>query len=84
VLLEWFKQFNLSSIASGSAVPQLNKGDLAPLKITVPPLEMQDKFVEVAKKVKSMLARQGDQLALIQSASVALTSTLLGNGPTND
>jgi type I restriction enzyme S subunit len=84
VLLEWFKQFNLSSIASGSAVPQLNKGDLAPLKITVPPLELQDKFVNIAKKVKSMLARQGDQLALIQSASAALSFTLFDNGPKND
>jgi type I restriction enzyme S subunit len=84
VLLEWFKQFDLSSIASGSAVPQLNKGDLVPLKITVPPLEMQDKFVKIAKKVKSLLARQGDQLALIQSASAALSFTLFDNGPKND
>jgi type I restriction enzyme S subunit len=84
VLLEWFKQFDLSSIASGSAVPQLNKGDLAPLKINVPPLELQNKFVKIAKKVKSMLARQGDQLALIQSASAALSFTLLDNGPKND
>lgn len=84
VLLEWFKQFDLTSISSGSAVPQLNKGDLAPLKITVPPLAMQDRFVQVARKVKSMLARQGEQLALIQSASAALTANLLGTGPTND
>ena len=84
VLVEWFKLFDLSSISSGSAVPQLNKGDLAPLKITVPPLEMQDKFVKIAKKVKSMLARQGDQLALIQSVSAALSFTLLDHGPKND
>lgn len=84
VLLEWFKQFDLSSISSGSAVPQLNKGDLAPLKITVPPLAMQDRFVQVARKVKSLLARQGEQLALIQSASAALSSALLDAGPFND
>jgi type I restriction enzyme S subunit len=84
VLLEWFKQFDLTSISSGSAVPQLNKGDLAPLKITVPPLAMQDRFVQVARKVKSLLASQGEQLTLIQSASAALTSTLLHAGPIND
>ncbi len=84
VLLEWFRQFDLTSISSGSAVPQLNKGDLAPLKITVPPLAMQDRFVQVARKVKSMLASQGEQLTLIQSASAALTSTLLHAGPIND
>lgn len=84
VLLEWFKQFDLTSISSGSAVPQLNKGDLAPLKITVPPLAMQDRFVQVARKVKSMMARQSEQLPLILSASAALTSTLLKAGPAND
>ena len=77
VLLEWFKQFDLTSISSGSAVPQLNKGDLAPLKITVPPLAMQDRFVQVARKVKSVLAKQSEQLASIHAACAALTSNLL-------
>lgn len=84
VLLEWFKQFDLTSIASGSAVPQLNKGDLAPLKIIVPPIAMQDQFVQIARKVKSMLARQHEQLILIRSASATITSTLFKARPAND
>lgn len=35
-LRTWFELFDLESISSGSAVPQLNKRDLAPLKIHVP------------------------------------------------
>lgn len=77
VLLEWFKQFDLTSITSGSAVPQLNKGDLAPLRITVPPLAMQDRFVDVSRKVRSAMVRQGEQLMSIQAICAALTSNLL-------
>jgi type I restriction enzyme S subunit len=77
VLLEWFKQFDLTSISSGSAVPQLNKGDLAPLKITVPPLALQDKFVQVARKVKSAMAKQSEQLSSIHAVCAALTANLL-------
>ena len=79
VLLEWFKQFDLTSVSSGSAVPQLNKGDLAPLKITVPPLLIQDRFVQIANKVKSVSARQGEQMHSIRAAYAALTSDLLSS-----
>lgn len=37
----WFQTFNLSDIASGSSVPQLNKKDLAPLKVALPPVAEQ-------------------------------------------
>jgi type I restriction enzyme S subunit len=77
VLFEWFKQFDLTSITSGSAVPQLNKGDLAPLKITVPTLAMQDRFVMASRKVKSAIAKQDEQLDAIHAVCAALTSNLL-------
>ena len=43
-LFAWFQRFDLTRITSGSSVPQLNKQDLAPLKISLPPLELQEKF----------------------------------------
>ena len=45
-LYEWFQGFNLADISSGSSVPQLNKQDLAPLEIVVPPLQKQRAFSE--------------------------------------
>jgi type I restriction enzyme, S subunit len=42
----WFKFLDLASISSGSSVPQLNKQDLAPLGIRVPPLRLQEEFRE--------------------------------------
>lgn len=57
----WFQTFNLSDIASGSSVPQLNKQDLAPLEIALPPVEAQAEY-----------ARRMESLACIRkSASVA-------------
>ncbi len=42
----WFQTFNLSDIASGSSVPQLNKQDLAPLEIPLPPIDEQTEYAE--------------------------------------
>ncbi|MBL8315468.1 MAG: restriction endonuclease subunit S [Rubrivivax sp.] len=77
LLFQWFKLFDLSTITSGSAVPQLNKGDLAPLRIVVPPVEQQDRFAEIAHRVTSIVNRQAIQLGDIESACRALTAELL-------
>ncbi len=77
VLLQWFKDFDLTSITSGSAVPQLNKGDLQPLKIIVPPLSMQDRFVSIAKHVDHILENQKLQQKTLDAATASITSNLL-------
>ena len=51
-LMQWFLKFDLASIANGSSVPQLNKKDLAPLKILVPKLSAQKEFDQIAKKIE--------------------------------
>ena len=43
-LFWWFQKFDLGSITSGSSVPQLNKQDLSPLSIAVPPIKLQNEF----------------------------------------
>ena len=50
----WFDTFNLSDIASGSSVPQLNKQDLAPLKLALPPLSEQIDFTARMGKISAM------------------------------
>lgn len=40
----WFEALDLATIQSGSSVPQLNKQDLVPLEVPVPPLERQANF----------------------------------------
>ena len=63
-LFEWFRRFDLTSITSGSSVPQLNKKDLAPLRILVPPLELQEQFSRQAHAVR-------EQRAVVMSALAA-------------
>jgi type I restriction enzyme S subunit len=43
-LFGWFNTFNLMDISSGSSVPQLNKQDLAPLNVYLPPLVLQEEY----------------------------------------
>jgi type I restriction enzyme S subunit len=54
-LFQWFVRFDLASITSGTTVPQLNKGDLAPLLIAVPPLSLQTKFAEQAVRIGALV-----------------------------
>jgi type I restriction enzyme S subunit len=51
-LFQWFMGFDLSRIVSGSSVPQLNKQDLAPLEIQVPPVELQKIFSERCRQLE--------------------------------
>ncbi|GAA1792166.1 restriction endonuclease subunit S [Nostocoides veronense] len=56
-LFAWFQQFDLSTISSGSSVPQLNKQDLAPLKLPLPSSKEQSKFDLVAAHVEEQQRR---------------------------
>jgi type I restriction enzyme S subunit len=60
----WFSFLDLSSITSGSSVPQLNKQDLSPLRLAVPPLKAQERYKELAIRALSMsdrLQKQSDR-----------------------
>ena len=55
-LYAWFQSLDLGTLVSGSSVPQLNKKDLAPLRILLPPLQLQQEFarrVEAIEKLKA-------------------------------
>ena len=55
-LYAWFLTFDLLSITSGSSVPQLNKRDLAPLPIQMPPLDLQHSFETICGSVERQTA----------------------------
>jgi type I restriction enzyme S subunit len=55
-LYQWFMAFDLSTIASGSSVPQLNKQDLAPLKIQIPDHKIQEQFAAVVGALEATKA----------------------------
>lgn len=45
-LFQWFKQFDLSSVTSGTTVLQLNNCDITPVNIALPPLSIQKSIVD--------------------------------------
>lgn len=67
-LFIWFSLFDLTSISSGSAVPQLNKGDLAPLEIIIPPVGELDRFMLIHSKIKDVLRRL--QMASVDNTNI--------------
>ncbi|WP_158295358.1 restriction endonuclease subunit S [Stutzerimonas nosocomialis] len=71
-LLHWFKQFNLSDIASGSSVPQLNKRDLEPLAVHLPLLAVQQKFAALAEQVERQKRKMHTSLAKLDGQFASL------------
>jgi type I restriction enzyme S subunit len=53
-LFQWFQGFDLTQLSSGSAVPQLNKKDLAPLVLAVPSAGQQKKFEGIFRKTHAI------------------------------
>lgn len=70
-LYNWFQCFDLATIVSGSSVPQINKRDLSPLKVPVPPLYLQE---ELAHKIKIIEAQ-----AILTRKSLELDKTLFSS-----
>lgn len=59
----WLLAFDLSSITSGSTVPQLNKQDLKPLLLPVPPLTAQEEFSRRIARTEGIRNAQSCHLA---------------------
>ena len=55
-LYAWLLRLDLNSITSGSSVPQLNKRDLDPLSIPVPPLTLQLMFADRIAQVQRVVS----------------------------
>jgi type I restriction enzyme S subunit len=73
-LLRWFHTFDLVDITSGSTVPQLNKRDLAPLAICIPPLDLQTRFASIVESIEQQKARQKAHLAELDTLFASLQS----------
>lgn len=71
-LRQWFTGVNLATMSNGTAVPQLNKKDLAPLVLPIPPVADQEKFSLVAERIRTMSVRAEAALAGSNALSQSL------------
>jgi len=82
-LLAQFKILDLSTLTSGSTVPQLNRKELAPLPFVVPDLPTQDGVVaqadQVASRVREMSAENSCSAELAALRESILREAFAGN-----
>ena len=58
-LMAFFDMIDLGALDNGSSVPQINNKDIAPLRICVPPMDLQKQFAAFISQVdKSKVAAQ--------------------------
>lgn len=70
-LLSYFDMIDLGKLDNGSSVPQLNNKDIAPLKILLPPLSLQEQFaafVEQVEKAKSSVKQSLEKLETLKKS----------------
>lgn len=82
-LYYWFQQFDLTQITSGSAVPQLNKQDLFPLKIPLPPLEEQHRIAAILDKADAIRHKRFEAIRLTEELLRAAFLDMFGDPVTN-
>jgi type I restriction enzyme S subunit len=71
-IVHWFERFDLNTLTSGSTVPQLNKRDLAPLLVAVPPINEQREFARRAAAVARVKAAQRASLLELDALFASL------------
>lgn len=77
-LLSLFETMDLTSISSGSTVPQLNKQDLAPLEFMVPPLPLQTAFAEQVTRIEAVARALDAAAAKAEAMAAALSAEVFG------
>ena len=78
-LLAWIEQMDLTDIANGSTVPQINNKDLDPLIIPLPKMELQQEFAVFTRKVdKSRFVAQ-QQIEKLQMLYDSLAQEYFGD-----
>jgi type I restriction enzyme S subunit len=65
-LFQWFQALDLEQLISGSAVPQLNKKDLDPLEVPLPPLPEQHRIADILDNADAIRRKRKEVIALTE------------------
>lgn len=65
-LYQYFQNLDMGKLYNGSTVPQINNKDIGPLKIKVPPLELQQQFATFVQQIDKSKFVVKQQIADLQ------------------
>lgn len=83
-LYHWFLAFDLSGIANGSSVPQLNKKDLNPLLLPMPPIEDQQRISAVLDMVDALRTKRRGAIAQLDKLAQSIFFDMFGDVTSNN
>jgi len=76
----WFDLLDLSTLSNGSTVPQLNKGDLKPLKLPIPRSKDLIEFDRVFETIARVRQRLANDLSMSESLFSSLSQRAFSGG----
>jgi len=78
-LYHWFRTFDLLDITSGSAVPQLNKQDLRPLRLPLPSIDEQRRIASVLDRADELRAKRRQSIVLLEDLAQSIFHGMFGD-----
>ncbi|WP_088188048.1 restriction endonuclease subunit S [Desulfosporosinus sp. FKA] len=79
----YFQGVDLGMLGSGSSVPQINNGDIAPLQISLPPLETQKHIAKTLDTAAELLAKRKQQMVEMDNLIKSVFYDMFGDPITN-
>ena len=83
-LHRWFDSWSLASLQSGNVIPQINRQDLAPLVIPLPPISVQTYVTkslrDLIDRAKQVCSDLSDRLAEVNKLPAALLRKAFAGG----
>jgi type I restriction enzyme S subunit len=76
-LMEWFETVDLGQLSDGSNVPQINHGDIRPLRIPLPPLADQVRAVAEINQARDAILRGSGVIESALKRAVTLRRAVL-------
>ena len=77
-LFAYFEMIDLGSLSDGSSVPQINNKNIVPLIITIPPIELQNKFANFVKQIDKSKFEVQQSLEKLETLKKSLMQQYFG------
>jgi len=76
-LYYWTLTLDLAALSNGGVIPQLNRKDLAPLQVPIPPSDMQQQIVESLKRAETYCGQLRAEFDAAQAERGQLRESIL-------